>query len=79
LLIRESSCTACVEYFRNNGSFSKYPHRPPFKAMLSVVLKSGSTNSWQGGFANAVDTNDAIRSDCKSMKIFRFPKVFRLI
>jgi len=28
------------------------------------------TNLWQGWLANAVDTNDVNRSDCKSMKIF---------
>ena len=63
--MRESSCTASVEYFRKNGSFSKYPHRPPFKAMLSLVFISGATNSWQDGLANTVDTNDVNRIDCK--------------
>ena len=69
---------ACGEYFRKNGSFSKYPHRPPLKAMLSLVFISGVTNSWQDGLANAVDTNDAKRSDCKNMKIFLVIKFFRL-
>ena len=69
---------ACVEYFRKNGSFSKYPHRPPFKAMLSLVFISGVTNSWQDGLANAVDTKDVNRIDCKNIKIFSLLKVFRL-
>ena len=78
MLIRESSCTAWVEYLRKNGSFSKYPHRPPFKAMLSLVFISGVNNSWQDGFAIAVDTKDAKRSDCENMKIFLVNKVFRI-
>ena len=69
---------ACGECFFKNKSFSKKLHKPPFEAMLSLVFISGVTNSWQGGLANAVDTNDANRSDCKSMKIFFVLKGFRL-
>ena len=69
---------ACVECFRKNKSFSKYPHKPPFEAMLSVFFLSGLTNSRQDGFARAVDTNKVNRMHCKKMQIFLVLKISHL-